>query len=756
MTQLFVSYSRVDNDVVGLLVERLRRIYGLANVWYDDEIVGGAHWWSAILDQIDRCDVFLYLLSNESVTSPYCRAEFTEAQRLQRPVVTVQVRDRTRLSEDLNEIQYIDMKRGIDDENLARLIRAINEQAAFNKKRRPMWTPATPLPNMPANEANSALARPEVETPTLRVHLPPHAVAAPANRLARVFRFAALLGIIALAAVLTVSILPTLNQPPAQPASTDTATATPSELSAQATASAVIHEATLVAMMSVLRAEETRVQAAIASATAAGWTATPRSTVDDRATAAARLTATAEQQVRDAAASDADATLIANTLAARQTHLAQAAGTNTAAAQTSTTAPAATRVAQMRETVTAMLRDATYAISTQMAAAQTQDAAVTATAVAQTSTAASAATRVAQMRLTVTVLWQNATYEHATQAAETQDAVMTATAVRIETAGAAATLRAQVAATLTAAARTRDEAMTTATAARVETADAAATRRAQVAATLTAAMATATYEAFQAGVVPVTRNEQWTPVTQTFSDGITMALVPVGCFTMGSPYYTDDEKPAHEQCFDTPFWIDRTEVTQGDFARLGGQKEAANSSEGEQRPVDRIAWFEARDFCALRGARLPTEAEWEYAARGPDSWRFPWGNPWQPARTVWSGNANGGSSAVGSRPEGASWVGALDMSGNVWEWTSSIYGIDYNRDYDFGDIRDRLLLYPYRSADGREITADLVMLIRSIRGGGWDLEGWLVQRSSNRYWSRSQRSPIVVGVRCVRPVEGNS
>jgi hypothetical protein len=102
MTKLFISYSRVDTSFTERLVERLRRVYGLPNVWYDDELHGGQRWWKMILEQVAACGVFIYLLSNESVTSPYCQAEFAEALRLQKPIVTVQVRDKTRLSDDLS------------------------------------------------------------------------------------------------------------------------------------------------------------------------------------------------------------------------------------------------------------------------------------------------------------------------------------------------------------------------------------------------------------------------------------------------------------------------------------------------------------------------------------------------------------------------------------------------------------------------------------------------------------------------------
>ena len=102
-------------------------------------------------------------------------------------------------------------------------------------------------------------------------------------------------------------------------------------------------------------------------------------------------------------------------------------------------------------------------------------------------------------------------------------------------------------------------------------------------------------------------------VAQEF-DGVTMVLVPAGCFMMGTPddeiarlnteYGTDqflNESPQHEVCFDQPFWIDQTEVTQADFERLGGVKANANYFDGDQRPVEQITWFEAR--AAQRAAR---------------------------------------------------------------------------------------------------------------------------------------------------------
>ena len=195
-------------------------------------------------------------------------------------------------------------------------------------------------------------------------------------------------------------------------------------------------------------------------------------------------------------------------------------------------------------------------------------------------------------------------------------------------------------------------------------------------------------------------NFAWTPRSQEF-DGVTMMQVPAGCFDMGSSDGGSDEQPAHPQCFGVPFWIDQTEVTQAQFARFGGVKAADNWFDGDQRPVEQITWFEARDFCSLRGARLPTEAEWEYAARGPDRLVYPWGDDFNGENAVNDDNSNNQTADVGSRPTGASWVGVQDMIGNVWEWVSSLYQP-----------------YLYVADDSRE---DLINItyVRILRGGSF-------------------------------------
>jgi formylglycine-generating enzyme required for sulfatase activity len=191
------------------------------------------------------------------------------------------------------------------------------------------------------------------------------------------------------------------------------------------------------------------------------------------------------------------------------------------------------------------------------------------------------------------------------------------------------------------------------------------------------------------------RNEDWTPQEQEF-DGVTMVLVPAGCFMMGSDGV--DTNLIHEQCFDTAFWIDKYEVTQAQFAQFNGQKANTNYFTGDDLPVEHITWREATDYCDLRGGRLPTEREWEYAARGPSNLIYPWGNEFEASYVVSDSDQ---TSPVGSHPDGASWVGALDMSGNVWEWTSSFYDE-----------------YPYDMTD-EVMSDDKVGRPRSFRGGAW-------------------------------------
>jgi hypothetical protein len=154
------------------------------------------------------------------------------------------------------------------------------------------------------------------------------------------------------------------------------------------------------------------------------------------------------------------------------------------------------------------------------------------------------------------------------------------------------------------------------------------------------------------GFTPVVQNADWTPITQNFN-GVLMAMVPSGCFT---------DAQGNSHCYDSPFWLDVYEVTNAQYGSAG-------YFTGANQPRESVVWSDAKAFCEARGARLPDEWEWEYAARGPDGLLYPWGNDQIPANVVFqANNCSGGPCDVGSRPGGVSWVGAQDMSGNVWEW----------------------------------------------------------------------------------------
>lgn len=211
---------------------------------------------------------------------------------------------------------------------------------------------------------------------------------------------------------------------------------------------------------------------------------------------------------------------------------------------------------------------------------------------------------------------------------------------------------------------------------------------------------------------PISSNLEWDDVIRTI-DGVEMVLVPPGCFLMGNTVEQVEidtaqcnqeyancgdanlevELPQHEVCFENPFWLDRTEVTNQQYGSSG------LSDPDFPRPL--INWLDSQSYCVSRNGRLPTEAEWEYAAAGPDSWRYPWGNQFASnlANFCDSSCANAWRNdsftdgfpedgPAGSIPLGASWVGALNMGGNVSEWTHSIFQP-----------------YPYHPEDGREADA---------------------------------------------------
>jgi formylglycine-generating enzyme required for sulfatase activity len=234
-----------------------------------------------------------------------------------------------------------------------------------------------------------------------------------------------------------------------------------------------------------------------------------------------------------------------------------------------------------------------------------------------------------------------------------------------------------------------------------------------------------------------------------FFDGVEMILVPEGCFLMGrnkadiemlisqfGVEFVKNQGPQSEICFNTPFWIDKYLVTNAQFALHSGQADRPSLNSGPDHPRENVTWFEARDFCARRQSRLPTEAEWEYVARGPSNLIYPWGNNWDPNNAVWVRFSDpldmaSHTERVGNKPSGISWVGALDMSGNVWQWTNSISAA-----------------YPYNSSDGREDSSDLIGL-RVLRGGS-SIYGPLYLQTTYRVADAPHGKDSHRGFRCAR------
>jgi len=194
--------------------------------------------------------------------------------------------------------------------------------------------------------------------------------------------------------------------------------------------------------------------------------------------------------------------------------------------------------------------------------------------------------------------------------------------------------------------------------------------------------------------------------------GIAQVWVPAGSFVMGEsrpdtldppPWAARElgsEQPAHRVTISQGFWLDRDETSNAAFAAFvadGGYRRPelwsgpgrawlarqdpdalplpCPGAQGADHPRACVTWYEAQAYAHWRGGRLPTEAQWEYAARGPGSPRYPWGEEFDPARA----NVNGidGTVPVGRYPGGASWVGARDMAGNVMEWVADWLDTDY-------------------------------------------------------------------------------
>ena len=236
-----------------------------------------------------------------------------------------------------------------------------------------------------------------------------------------------------------------------------------------------------------------------------------------------------------------------------------------------------------------------------------------------------------------------------------------------------------------------------------------------------------------------------------------MKLIPGGIFLMGSNDGPEDEKPQHAVLI-KPFFLDILPVSNADFAKFLNHQGLQNrqgetfydhqdsdarihwrNSEWqadptyERHPANEVSWVGARDYCTWLNKRLPTEAEWEKAARGTDSRKYPWGNTAPHPKLALFGAPYNSSVAVDAFPDGASPYGILDMAGNQWEWVSSIYQP-----------------YPYKADDGRE--NQNAGPVRSTRGGGHDSRvEEITTTHRGRFLSRNPKAGHHnIGFRCAR------
>jgi len=215
-----------------------------------------------------------------------------------------------------------------------------------------------------------------------------------------------------------------------------------------------------------------------------------------------------------------------------------------------------------------------------------------------------------------------------------------------------------------------------------------------------------------------------------------MILIKPGCYMMGTNnngIYEDDddnsrEKPAHKVCLDS-FYLDTYEVTQKKWDQIMSFNRSVFRH--PDQPITHIDWHEARSYCKKVGKRLPTEAEWEYAARAGSKTRFPWGDEIDDDRLWYSGNAPREVPHVGKKLPN-DW-GLHDMMGNVWEWVEDWFSHQYYKNS------------PVKNPKGPSRTS-----FRVIRGGSWMIDEQFLRVTARHKGMSDPTENYWVGVRCAK------
>lgn len=229
------------------------------------------------------------------------------------------------------------------------------------------------------------------------------------------------------------------------------------------------------------------------------------------------------------------------------------------------------------------------------------------------------------------------------------------------------------------------------------------------------------------------RPEQISP-----ADGVVLIYIPAGEFLMGvpenDPANDGDESPQHTVYLDA-FWMDQTEVTNGRYERCvqEGVCEPIVTPRPDyfsqpDYPVQGVIWSNAAAYCAWVGRRLPTEAEWEKAARGTDGHRYPWGDTPPDGLQVNINFYVGDAAAVGTHPDDVSPYGVLDMGGNVLEWVADWYEAGHD------------------AAANHNPTGPVTGIQKVLRGGSWNAHPDNA-RTTNRFYAFPYRNDFD-GFRC--------
>ncbi|MFH1571856.1 MAG: SUMF1/EgtB/PvdO family nonheme iron enzyme [Gemmatimonadota bacterium] len=264
-------------------------------------------------------------------------------------------------------------------------------------------------------------------------------------------------------------------------------------------------------------------------------------------------------------------------------------------------------------------------------------------------------------------------------------------------------------------------------------------------------------------------------------DGQVMLLMPAGEFMMGGTEQDlegvpgrnylnfEAERPRHRVSL-SAYYLDRTEVTNAQYRRFLKDIEGGDRSRyahpdqpadadylqryvtaellGDDQPAVGVNWFDAYAYCRWAGKRLPTEAEWEHAARGSgEEYRtYPWGNEPPDGQGIWWANYRPESGAdqdgfrssapVGAFPDGVSPFGILDLAGNAEEWVQDWYSVNY-----------------YRLSDGaQDPPGPAAGTKRVIKGGSYEAPAWHI-RTASRFWGRPGDNGPRIGFRCARSVD---